>query len=101
MWVWGSNDSGNLGQNSNIKYSSPVQVPGTSWRGPVNADRTVFCPRTDDTMWGWGNNLYGRLGIIKAPATNFDYYSSPIQIPGGYTSVVTGSPGFSAFIKVQ
>ena len=101
LWVWGNNDSGNLGQNSNIRYSSPVQVPGTSWRGPVNADKTVFCPRTDDTMWGWGNNLYGRLGIIKAPATNFNYYSSPIQIPGGYTSVVTGSPGFAAFLKVQ
>ena len=101
LWAWGSNDSGNLGQNDNVKHSSPAQIPGTTWRGPVNADRTAFCSRTDDTMWGWGWNGYGRLGIIKAPATNFDYYSSPIQIPGGYTTAVTGSPGFTAFLKVQ
>ena len=103
LWSWGSNTYGRLGTNQAHpwKYSSPGQVPGTTWRGPVNADRTAFCSRTDDTMWGWGWNAYGRLGIIKAPATNFDYYSSPIQIPGGYTTAVTGSPGFTAFLKVQ
>ena len=30
-WVWGGNDTGELGQNNNVKYSSPVQIPGTNW----------------------------------------------------------------------
>ena len=30
-WGWGSNEYGQLGQNSRTNYSSPVQVPGTKW----------------------------------------------------------------------
>ena len=34
VWAWGVNSGdqdGGLGQNNIIHYSSPVQVPGTSW----------------------------------------------------------------------
>ena len=31
VWTWGYNDSGQLGQNNKVKYSSPVQVPATNW----------------------------------------------------------------------
>ena len=31
LWSWGYNQSGNLGQNNNVRYSSPVQIPGTDW----------------------------------------------------------------------
>ena len=35
LWGWGSSTYGRLGQNTGPggvhKYSSPVQVPGTSW----------------------------------------------------------------------
>jgi len=31
LWSWGQNDKGNLGQNSQTYYSSPVQIPGTDW----------------------------------------------------------------------
>lgn len=31
LWAWGMNSKGQLGQNSIIDYSSPVQVPGTDW----------------------------------------------------------------------
>ena len=101
LWAWGYNLYGQLGLNNTTSYSSPVQIPGTAWTGPLNAAATGFAPKTDGTMWGWGANTNGRLGIIKAPATNFDYYSSPVQIPGGYTFAVTGSPGLTAFMKVQ
>jgi alpha-tubulin suppressor-like RCC1 family protein len=29
LWSWGSNGSGQLGQNNQIPGSSPVQIPGT------------------------------------------------------------------------
>ena len=31
LWLWGNNSRGGAAQNNNIKYSSPVQVPGTTW----------------------------------------------------------------------
>jgi len=31
LWTWGRNEYGKLGHNNNISYSSPVQVPGTSY----------------------------------------------------------------------
>jgi alpha-tubulin suppressor-like RCC1 family protein len=30
LWAWGDNSHGTLGQN-NKQYSSPVQIPGTTW----------------------------------------------------------------------
>ena len=29
LWSWGGGYGGRLGQNSEIHYSSPVQIPGT------------------------------------------------------------------------
>jgi alpha-tubulin suppressor-like RCC1 family protein len=31
LWAWGNNDGGALGQNNSNKFSSPVQIPGTTW----------------------------------------------------------------------
>ena len=32
MWSWGRNELGNLGQNTNVHRSSPVQIgSGTDW----------------------------------------------------------------------
>ena len=32
LWAWGQNDYGQIAQNdTNNGYSSPVQIPGTSW----------------------------------------------------------------------
>ena len=31
LWMWGRNSSGGLGQNNLTQYSSPIQIPGTTW----------------------------------------------------------------------
>ena len=31
MWTWGKSTQGALGQNNETSYSSPKQIPGTSW----------------------------------------------------------------------
>jgi alpha-tubulin suppressor-like RCC1 family protein len=31
LWAWGSGSVGRLGQNDTTKFSSPVQIPGTTW----------------------------------------------------------------------
>ena len=80
LWTWGYNHQGQLGQNNNVNYSSPVQIPGTNW-GEVTSYggwRTVGVIKTDGTLWNWGNNQNGSAGQNN---TN-DGYSSPVQVPG-------------------
>ena len=82
LWAWASNTSGNLGQNSTSPtyYSSPVQIPGTTWSHVSGKQNNwLLGIKTDGTMWAWGSNNYGALGQNEsAPAKK----SSPTQIPG-------------------
>ena len=36
FWSWGYNHAGQLGQNNLVRYSSPVQIPGTNWKNTNN-----------------------------------------------------------------
>ena len=75
VWVWGNNTSGALGQNSTVQYSSPVQIPGTTWASIEGKKSGFLSTKTDGTLWAWGANSYGILGQNNQVA-----YSSPIQI---------------------
>ncbi len=80
-WVWGWNDNGQLGLNQAVstKYSSPVQLPGTTWtRIQSNGSDMVVGLKTNGTIWAWGQNYNGNLGH-----NNRTQYSSPVQIGGG------------------
>ena len=83
MWTWGRNDYGQLAQNNRTEYSSPVQVPGSTWKQTEvmaiggNPSPQMSAVKTDGTFWVWGNNGYGQLG-----QNNLTNYSSPTQIPG-------------------
>ena len=82
LWTWGQNNYGQLGLNSRTDYSSPVQIPGTTWGSDIsNLAATqqyhVSFVKTDGTLWSWGYNYYGGLGL-----NNRTTYSSPVQIPG-------------------
>ena len=81
-WGWGSNNNGQLAQNSTAvaRYSSPVQIgSATTWSLVRTGDNCGGGIKTDGTMWTWGNNQYGKLGQSSASPTNV---SSPVQIPG-------------------
>jgi len=92
-WVWGSNYSGQLGQNQAgaqlTSASSPVQVPGTTWDGTKigNGEYSTLAVKTDGTLWAWGAQTHGELGQNQSPsgpwwAIVYPHYSSPVQIPG-------------------
>ena len=100
MWAWGNNGYGELGQNSETEYSSPVQVGSdTTWTGQIQGDNmSVRSIKTDGTLWGWGRNNVGQLG---QSSTN-PGYSSPVQIPGTtWSKVATGTHGNSIAIKTD
>ena len=104
LWSWGYNEVGQLGLNqaghtASIKFSSPVQIPGTTWDGITSNSYTTLATRTDGTLWSWGENKYGGLGI-NTPSV-YTRYSSPVQIPGTTWSSVHVSGGVVSAIKTD
>lgn len=85
LFAWGSDTSGQLGRNSATSgtcyFSSPVQIPGTTWTAISASTNASFALRSDNTLWSWGANYAGGLGINDGinPSIN---RSSPVQIPG-------------------
>ena len=81
LWAWGYNNHGQLGLNNVTSYSSPIQIPGTTWgteAGKMGSG--TYAPiavKTDGTLWIWGYNNQGQLGLSQNEPTKI---SSPIQI---------------------
>jgi len=102
LWAWGRNRFGQLGQNQNghpatpVRYSSPVQIPGTTWKQISSGQYSNIATKTDGTLWAWGWNYHGFLGQNEAsyePSADnwFESKSSPCQIPGTtWDTIATG-----------
>ena len=77
LWIWGGNTTyGNLGDNTTVSRSSPVQTIayGTNWKSVTCASQHTAAIKTDGTLWIWGDNQYGQLGNNTLVSK-----SSPIQ----------------------
>ena len=84
LWLWGWNGAGQLGLNNLTARSSPTQIPGTTWKsgyGQMGSYALSAFMKTDGTLWVWGGDGGGSLGInVGGPAA--ERRSSPTQIPG-------------------
>jgi len=82
LWVWGSNNFGQLGQNDTANRSSPVQVgSATNWSKVSNGTGMIFMAvKTDGTLWCWGRDFRGSLGLTNSVNIS---KSSPTQIGTG------------------
>ena len=97
LWVWGLNSSGNLGINSLVSISSPVQTVsgGTNWKS-VSASQGMSAVKTDGTLWAWGLNNQGNLGN-----NNIISSSSPVQTVSGGTDWKEVSTGLFATSAIK
>lgn len=73
IWTWGKNNYGALGSGGNGDQWLPVQLvdgPQTySWNEiSAGVDHTLAI-KDDGTLWGWGNNKYGQLGLDESIET--------------------------------
>ena len=85
LWMVGENQRGQLGNNDseagadNADLSSPVQI-GTdeTWAKIAVAQTRSAAIKSNGTMWSWGNDDKGELGLNDRGTE----YSSPVQLPG-------------------
>lgn len=89
LWLWGRGFDGALGNNIAGDQSSPVQTVsgGTNWKQVSTGASGYFTAaiKTDGTLWMWGSNFSGVIGINSAwPAC--PSVSSPVQTISGGTN---------------
>lgn len=99
LWGWGRGSEGQLGNSNIINRSSPVQIGNlTNWAigspGPGQTT-TVAAIKTDGTLWAWGDNGSGQLGVNDRVSR-----SSPVQV-GSLTNWTNVSVGAAWTIATQ
>jgi len=89
LWSAGYNSGGQMGVNDRTRRSSPTQIgDDTTWStGGVMGRFTPKFLKTDGSLWAWGKNHHGQLGLNQTDNLEL---SSPTQIPGTTWSSVTG-----------
>jgi alpha-tubulin suppressor-like RCC1 family protein len=101
VWFWGTNSYGESGDGTTTGvYVTPVQVPGLHQiTGIAVAGWHCLALRSDGTVWGWGNNQVGEVGVGPAPYTQ----NTPIVVPlpGGRLASGVGAGERSSFAIVS
>jgi alpha-tubulin suppressor-like RCC1 family protein len=65
LWTWGRNSYGQLGVNNTTSRSTPVTtlLGGNNWKSIAGGDFHIIALKTDGSLWTWGNNFSGQLGV--------------------------------------
>jgi alpha-tubulin suppressor-like RCC1 family protein len=90
-YCWGSNASGQLGDNSTTNREAPVPVATGLKFASIDAGAQHTCGLTNDgTAYCWGRNNRGQLG----DGTTTDR-SVPVAVTGGHTFQLIAAGGFA------
>jgi alpha-tubulin suppressor-like RCC1 family protein/subtilisin family serine protease len=81
VWTWGANESGQLGNGASGDIQlTPVQVSNLGGvKAIAGGGGHSLALKTDGTVWAWGNNVGGQLGLGGNDNVN---RSTPVQVPG-------------------
>ncbi|MBP6459715.1 MAG: T9SS type A sorting domain-containing protein [Crocinitomicaceae bacterium] len=89
LWAWGEFSSGQLGIPSitGLQSQSPKQVGTATWQSIATGSNTSFGVQTNGTLWVWGENINGELGLNDTTNRN-----APTQIgtDTNWVSVISG-----------
>lgn len=90
LYAWGSNFSGEVGIGMGVSIvSTPLANPTLTCVVEINASHNwAMAIQGDGTVWTWGSNQDGVLGLGYAGGTVF----TPQQVPG-INDAITGSAG--------
>ena len=94
LWAWGANSNGQLGDDTRVSRSSPVQIGAYYvWASGSGGSLHMLSIKSNGTMWSWGRNRVGQLGLPGA----LTYRSSPVQIGTSSDWAITGAGGETSF----
>lgn len=95
IWTWGVNTYGQLGLGNTTAYNSPKQVGALTTWSSISAGgfNSTLAAKTDGTLWSWGINGNGQLGLGTSGAGT--YKSSPNQV-GALTNWLVISAGYKS-----
>jgi alpha-tubulin suppressor-like RCC1 family protein len=99
LWTWGDAGNGELGDNTTVSKTSPVQTVagGTNWKQvDASGKNYMSAIKTDGTLWGWGTNSSGELGDNTTVRK-----SSPVQTVAGGTNWKQVSGGYSHTLAIS
>jgi alpha-tubulin suppressor-like RCC1 family protein len=101
LWTWGQNSWGQIGNGQLTDLFSPggvvnpYQVTGIPAPAAIAAGAySAMMVGTDGSVWGWGQDLFGNLGvgsgngIIYSPTQTLNPGSGIIQLAAGYDYVL-------------
>ena len=110
VWTWGSNTYGNLGDATGSVRPYPVQVKINSTNNFLTnvksveiGDESTFAIKNDGSVWAWGRNNNGHLGV-SATDVNNRLTAFPVLGAGGsgfLTDVKSVSVGDSHMLAVK
>ena len=80
LWGWGENDNGQLGLGyQSWRATIPIKVGNaTNWAAVSTGHFHTLGLRSDGTLWVWGSNGYGQLGLPEIGAS--ENVTSPTQL---------------------
>ena len=100
LWIWGPNIAGQLGINDTTSRSTPVTtiLGGTNWKSVAGGGSHTIAIKTDGTLWTWGINGDGQLGVNdttqrNTPVTTILGGSNWKSIAGGYRHTIALTAG--------
>jgi len=101
LWTWGENFNGQLGVNDTTSRSTPVTtlLGGINWKSIASGYGHILAIKTDGTLWCWGRNGYGNLGV-----NDTTYRSTPVTtLLGGtnWKSISCGDKGHTIALKTD
>lgn len=78
LWLWGTNNAGQLGVNDNIRRSTPIQewTSSTNWRQVFVSSGVTAAIKTDGTLWLWGGVLGFNDSVLQRSTPSQEFTSS-------------------------
>jgi alpha-tubulin suppressor-like RCC1 family protein len=101
LFTWGYNFSGQLGNNTTTNRPTPITTSagGTNWKQVDGGDFHTAAIKTDGTLWVWGDNSNGQLGINLSGATTGR--TTPVTTFAGGTNWKQVSVGKNSTLAIK
>lgn len=93
LWMWGTNDYGQIGNGTKDKVTSPVKVLDDVIFVSVGWNNSAAI-KSDHSLWVWGFNKDGELGSLEVgndqSDKGFNIQTTPIKVMENVLSVSVG-----------